>query len=450
MELVSAFESGLLSPSSFRGGLVRWAQRWHSSVQCDDFQRLYKLFAQGILSEDDMASNLQGWALRAPLARNSKQEQRPGPPSHVASATLSVSKRSENTVSASSGTTKKKDLTMFFKPVAKETTFKFRCEFCGASFGNEGALGSHQRCRHTVEVATRMEQNRKAFQQMLTSSATAAGEKSAMVIFPSVERVATSESKSPPVVPRSAEEKQALHKLACKGNRGSERRTRLSVGQKATFIKEVETLIGRTWKEAAAKREVSLRRAIPLSTLNSMWLKRKEIQDAAARNKKAKLVSCHKRGAKYMNMETELFKRFKHARALGRQISARWFRVVGKQILDEQQPDNSFSFSHGWLTRFFARHNLSLRRATNAKVQVVGVAVDFLVDFIGPHACMFSSSSPASTGRSVSAFSCEPSEHSFKEDRRDRAAGGALLQNGDSTWIKFLCKRNMQRRALSV
>ena len=42
-----------------------------------------------------------------------------------------------------------------------------------------------------------------------------------------------------------------------------------------------------------------------------------------------------------------------------------WFRLRGKQLLAEMEPEASFAFCNGWFDRFKSRHKISLRRSTN-------------------------------------------------------------------------------------
>ena len=49
-----------------------------------------------------------------------------------------------------------------------------------------------------------------------------------------------------------------------------------------------------------------------------------------------------------------------------------WFKLRGKQILAEMEPEATFSFCNGWFDRFKVRHKISLRRSTNVAQRPAG------------------------------------------------------------------------------
>ena len=42
-----------------------------------------------------------------------------------------------------------------------------------------------------------------------------------------------------------------------------------------------------------------------------------------------------------------------------------WFKMRGRQLLKEMEPEAVFGFCDGWFDRFKVRHKISFRRATN-------------------------------------------------------------------------------------
>ena len=91
----------------------------------------------------------------------------------------------------------------------------------------------------------------------------------------------------------------------------------------------------------------------------------------------------HQRRAAHPEMEEKLYNEFKELRKkgnlgsvsyaiadlsfemLGLKVKGYWFRVRGRQILADMNPEADFSFCNGWFDRFKARHKISLRRSTN-------------------------------------------------------------------------------------
>ena len=68
-------------------------------------------------------------------------------------------------------------------------------------------------------------------------------------------------------------------------------------------------------------------------------------------------------------MEKELLTKFKERRARGRKVSGRWLTAMGRQLIKVTNPDKAAAFKGGksWRLRFCKRHNISVRRKTNAK-----------------------------------------------------------------------------------
>ena len=64
----------------------------------------------------------------------------------------------------------------------------------------------------------------------------------------------------------------------------------------------------------------------------------------------------------YPDMEAELYREYKQLR---KQVKGFWFKVHGKQLLQEMHADTPFKFSEGWFDRFKERHRISFRRRTN-------------------------------------------------------------------------------------
>lgn len=80
------------------------------------------------------------------------------------------------------------------------------------------------------------------------------------------------------------------------------------------------------------------------------------------------------RGTVYAAAEEELYSMFRDERKKGKRIQERWFTVQMRKIIREiygDEPADRFKGSHGWLTRFGQRFQISLRRATNNKNEPV-------------------------------------------------------------------------------
>lgn len=58
-------------------------------------------------------------------------------------------------------------------------------------------------------------------------------------------------------------------------------------------------------------------------------------------------------------------RKFLELRKKGLRVKAHWFRIRAKQLMEEMAPGAPFACFDGWLTRFKARHSVSLRRPTN-------------------------------------------------------------------------------------
>lgn len=119
-----------------------------------------------------------------------------------------------------------------------------------------------------------------------------------------------------------------------------------------------------------------LRRAVTHGTAHlKRTQKDKNGKIIALKSAAARRMTLHGgRGAKYAAAEEELYKQFKDQRALGKRVNERWLCVSMKKILREVYGDfaaDEFRASYGWVWRFAARFNISLRRATNHKHQSV-------------------------------------------------------------------------------
>ena len=87
----------------------------------------------------------------------------------------------------------------------------------------------------------------------------------------------------------------------------------------------------------------------------------KKIQKSAKGSKHTK----HSKTGTHHEMEERLYQEFKDLRSKGLKVKSYWFKIRGKQILAEMEPDANFTFSNGWFDRFKARQSISLRRTTN-------------------------------------------------------------------------------------
>lgn len=366
--ITSSWKSGMLSEAAYRTALLRWTQIHQPSVSCHCFKQTRSLYVRGLLDEEDYIDSVKTWAIRILEPSHSSVVGDPGTEAHLQSSRLAPKRN--------------RDIASFFKPSCPDQTEKktrFLCRYCSETFGNRGALATHERCKHTVQLAEMKKNNSEAFRQMFLAQSSASSASSSCeqetprlhVMFPPNPMVVEDEEEemdSQIVTSPTDAEKKASFRLACRNNRGSDRRVRLSLGQKSEIIHEIKELVGRLWKEPAAKQEVSARYHIPTSTISRIWQNRSAISDKAVRNKKAKLLSSI-RPPKYVAMENELFRSFQTARWKGRQVSERWLRITGKRILDDQVPNHNFRFSHGWVRRFLARRNIAVRKATNAKAK---------------------------------------------------------------------------------
>ena len=83
------------------------------------------------------------------------------------------------------------------------------------------------------------------------------------------------------------------------------------------------------------------------------------------RSSKGSKHAPHPKIGTHCQMEDLLHQEFQTLRQRGMKVKAYWFRVRAKQILNELNPEVSFSFSNGWFDRFKARYSISLRRTTN-------------------------------------------------------------------------------------
>ena len=82
-------------------------------------------------------------------------------------------------------------------------------------------------------------------------------------------------------------------------------------------------------------------------------------------SKKASKCVKHARRCQFPEMEEELYREYKKLRKQGYKVKGFWFRIRGKQILQQMNPDVSFQFSESWFDGFKSRNRISLRRPTN-------------------------------------------------------------------------------------
>ena len=88
-------------------------------------------------------------------------------------------------------------------------------------------------------------------------------------------------------------------------------------------------------------------------------------EKAIRKAKKGSQHSDHKRPAVYPEMEERLYHEYKELRKKGLKVKRYWFKVHGRQLLEEANPDESFKFSDGWFARFKEHHQISFRCKTN-------------------------------------------------------------------------------------
>lgn len=67
----------------------------------------------------------------------------------------------------------------------------------------------------------------------------------------------------------------------------------------------------------------------------------------------------------FNDMEDVLKVEFLELRKKGLRVSAHWFKIRAKQLMEQMAPGTTFA----WFTRFKARHTLSLRSPTNTSSQ---------------------------------------------------------------------------------
>ena len=101
-------------------------------------------------------------------------------------------------------------------------------------------------------------------------------------------------------------------------------------------------------------------------SLNTKTIGRWVADEGKIKNsKKASKRVKHARRCQFPEMEEELYREYKKLRKQGYKVKGFWFRIRGKQILQQMNPDVSFQFSESWFDGFKSRNRISLRRPTN-------------------------------------------------------------------------------------
>ena len=106
-------------------------------------------------------------------------------------------------------------------------------------------------------------------------------------------------------------------------------------------------------------------------TANEFEIDRKQVRswvknESTIRKQKYTQRAQRGRVAMFPVMEEALYAEFREARKVGKRVKEWWFRIRGKQILNEMHSNNTFKFSRNWLQRFMKRWRISLRRKTHS------------------------------------------------------------------------------------
>ena len=92
------------------------------------------------------------------------------------------------------------------------------------------------------------------------------------------------------------------------------------------------------------------------------WIKDEPaIRESKKGSKRVKFI----RKPQHPEMEAKLYLEYKELRKKGLKVKAWWFKLRARQLLQEEDPNNTFAFSESWFTAFKKRNSISNRRATN-------------------------------------------------------------------------------------
>ena len=92
------------------------------------------------------------------------------------------------------------------------------------------------------------------------------------------------------------------------------------------------------------------------------WIKDEPaIRESKKGSKRVKFI----RKPQHPEMEAKLYLEYKELRKKGLKVKAWWFKLRARQLLQEEDPNNTFAFSECWFTAFKKRNRISNRRATN-------------------------------------------------------------------------------------
>lgn len=129
---------------------------------------------------------------------------------------------------------------------------------------------------------------------------------------------------------------------------------------------------GPTRVRELTREEVAHHFKIPASNL-SRWRKEEKEGKFAAMKAGQKRVGGGGRGRRWIEMEKELFEKFRERRALGRPVRRSWFRRASYELFQKNYPardPDEFRFSNGWFRGYLGWHQISLRAVTNKASQL--------------------------------------------------------------------------------
>lgn len=251
------------------------------------------------------------------------------------------------------------------EPANDNVTKLFKCEKCPKTFGNRGAMQTHVNIKH----------KEKSFQPRVISAPhafvarkfpkpfwkVAISHLTAGIAWAAVFDYTFGRTTFVPYVPPPTKKPDGR-----KGNKGSEKRNRYSIIQKAFYIEEYQ--FEKELDPTLSQDAFALIRPFSQGTFSEWYSSKDTIIEQAAQKTKKKLFKVRPVGAlKFPAMDEKLYEEYKKRRAEGRRCSANWFRFKAKMLVKSLYPGASFSASNGWFMKFLRRHNLVLRKRTNKK-----------------------------------------------------------------------------------